>query len=129
MPRAATTPRARITQRRAGYQSGLQPRITKAQATVTTMASGQGHPGEDLLAAVPQRGRAHADQGTDGRGQDDGVVRMDDALSEAEGGPGEQEPAAEDQEPGPDPVGPGARRVIHSTATMPMSAPGISHEI
>ena len=46
------------------------------------------------------------DQGPDGRGQDDRVVRMDDAVSEAEGGPGQQQPAAEDQQAGPDPVGP-----------------------
>ncbi len=69
---------------------------------------GQRHSGEHLVASRPQGERTHAHQRTDGRSQDDCVVRMDDAVSEAEDGPGQQEPPPEQEEPGPDPIGAGS---------------------
>ena len=46
MARAATMPAPRITQRRAGYQVGLHPRMTKAQATVAAMAAARASRGK-----------------------------------------------------------------------------------
>ncbi len=62
MPRAATIPTARITQRSAGYQVGLHPRMTKAQAMVATMAAARAirgkscrRPAHNVDAPIPTR--------------------------------------------------------------------------
>ena len=106
MPSAATTPTTRMTQRSAGYHVGLHPRMTKAQAMVARMAAARASRGK---TSRRRRHRVEApmpDQGADGRGQGDRVVRVDDPVGEAEDGPGQQQPAPEDEEAGPDPVGP-----------------------
>ena len=57
---------------------------------------GQGRPTRRTVPALPGLVAAHADEGGDGRGERDGVVRVEDAGHEAEGQPGDEQPAAPD---------------------------------
>ena len=62
---------------------------------------------EEVLATLPQHDGAHADEGADRGCERDRVVRVDDALPEAERDSGDEQPAAPQEERGARPVGAG----------------------
>ena len=89
----------------------------------------QHEPRPRVLPAPPQLAHRDPDQRRDRRRQGDRVVRVDDAVHEAEHRAGHQQPAAPQQQArrGHRPVR-GVRRVNHSPATRPISAAGNSQD-
>ena len=101
--RMARAPRAPTTATKGGSQGnhcGVRPSSTTPHTVVATRAAASAVRPDPGGPALPERHRAHADQGGQGRGQGDQVVRVDDPLGQADGEPGTGQGAAPEEEGG-----------------------------
>ena len=106
-PMAPITPAATTSGCSHAFHVGDRPSSCNVHHAVTAIGDRQGDAGGELVAASPQHDAADPDEGADRRGEGDGVVRVDDPLTEAERGAGDDEPAAPQDQRGAGAIGAG----------------------